>query len=108
MATSEPSLASEKDSSCGKTYRFETKSLRTPRPRRYVLAARPSRSSSGGTACLSLCSKGGRNLTSAEPLLPRTSAVSMFSDGTLCQAEVHWYEAHGIGAKEYKIRRIVG
>ena len=31
-----------------------------------------------------------------------------FSDGTICQAEVHWYEAHGIGAKEYKIKRIVG
>ena len=30
-----------------------------------------------------------------------------FSDGTMCDAEVHWYEAHGIGAKEYKIKRIV-
>jgi hypothetical protein len=30
-----------------------------------------------------------------------------FSDGTMCQAEVHWYEAHGIGAKEYKVKRIV-
>ncbi len=30
-----------------------------------------------------------------------------FSDGTICQAEIHWYEAHGIGAKEYKIKRIV-
>ncbi len=29
------------------------------------------------------------------------------SDGTLCRAEVHWYEAHGIGAKEYKIKTIV-
>jgi hypothetical protein len=31
-----------------------------------------------------------------------------FTDGTICEAEVHWYEAHGIGAKEYKIKRIVG
>jgi len=31
-----------------------------------------------------------------------------FSDGTICQAEIHWYEAHGIGAKEYKIKRIIG
>ena len=23
-------------------------------------------------------------------------------------AEIHWYEAHGIGAKEYKIKRILG
>lgn len=30
-----------------------------------------------------------------------------FSDGTICQAEIHWYESHGIGAKEYKIKRIV-
>jgi hypothetical protein len=22
-----------------------------------------------------------------------------FTDGTMCHAEVHWYEAHGIGAK---------
>ena len=30
------------------------------------------------------------------------------SDGTICQAEIHWYEAHGIGPKEYKIKRIFG
>jgi hypothetical protein len=30
-----------------------------------------------------------------------------FSDGKKYEAEVHWYEAHGIGAKEYKIKRIV-
>jgi hypothetical protein len=30
-----------------------------------------------------------------------------FSDGAKCEAEVHWYEAHGIGAKEYKIKRII-
>ena len=29
------------------------------------------------------------------------------SDGTVLQAEIHWYEAHGIGTKEYKIKRIV-
>jgi hypothetical protein len=31
-----------------------------------------------------------------------------FSDGMMCRAEIHWYEAHGIGAKEYKIKRIIG
>jgi hypothetical protein len=31
-----------------------------------------------------------------------------FPNGTICQAEIHWYEAHGIGAKEYKIKRLVG
>ena len=30
-----------------------------------------------------------------------------FPDGKICQAEVHWYEAHGIGAKEHKIKRII-
>ncbi len=30
-----------------------------------------------------------------------------FADGTMCEAEIHWYEAHGIGAKEYKIKRII-
>jgi hypothetical protein len=29
------------------------------------------------------------------------------SDGTICQAEIHWYEAHGIGTKEHKIKRII-
>ena len=27
------------------------------------------------------------------------------SDGTIAQAEIHWYEAHGIGKKEFKIKR---
>ena len=30
-----------------------------------------------------------------------------FPDGTTCKAEIHWYEAHGIGRKEYKIKRIL-
>jgi hypothetical protein len=25
-------------------------------------------------------------------------------DGTIRLAEIHWYEAHGIGKKEYKLR----
>lgn len=25
-------------------------------------------------------------------------------DGTICKAELHWYEAHGIGKKELKIK----
>ncbi|HFC97855.1 MAG TPA: hypothetical protein ENJ40_05295 [Thermosulfurimonas dismutans] len=28
-------------------------------------------------------------------------------DGTLVLAEIHWYEAHGIGKKEFKIKRII-
>ncbi len=28
-------------------------------------------------------------------------------DGTIALAEIHWYEAHGIGKKEFKIKRII-
>jgi hypothetical protein len=27
------------------------------------------------------------------------------SDGTTRRAEIHWYEAHGIGRKEFKLKR---
>jgi len=29
-------------------------------------------------------------------------------DGAVCWAEVHWYEAHGIGRRELKVKRILG
>ena len=35
------------------------------------------------------------------------TADVQFLDGTIRHAEIHWYEAHGIGAKEYKIKRIL-
>jgi len=28
-------------------------------------------------------------------------------DGTICVAELHWYEATGIGRREYKIKRLL-
>jgi len=28
-------------------------------------------------------------------------------DGTVGRAEVHWYEAHGIGRREFKIKRLL-
>ena len=28
-------------------------------------------------------------------------------DGAICNAEIHWYEAHGIGRKETKLKRIL-
>jgi len=30
-----------------------------------------------------------------------------FTDGTERTAELHWYEAHGIGRKEFKIKRFI-
>jgi hypothetical protein len=28
-------------------------------------------------------------------------------DGTVCKAEVHWYEAHGVGKRDMKIKHIL-
>ena len=33
-------------------------------------------------------------------------ATVILSDGTLRRAEVHWYEAHGVGRRRMKIKRI--
>lgn len=30
-----------------------------------------------------------------------------FIDGTIRTAELHWYEAHGVGRKELKIKRFI-
>ena len=38
--------------------------------------------------------------------LKGTAAVKLV-DGTMCHAEVHWYEAHGVGTKEFKIKRML-
>lgn len=32
-------------------------------------------------------------------------ATVRLADGTICEAELHWYEAHGIGKKEIKFKR---
>ena len=29
------------------------------------------------------------------------------ADGTICKAELHWYEAHGLGRKELRIKRLL-
>ena len=34
-------------------------------------------------------------------------AKVQLADGTICHAELHWYEAHGIAAREFKIKRIL-
>jgi hypothetical protein len=35
-------------------------------------------------------------------------ATIRFKDGTVKVAEIHWYEATGIGKKEFKIKYILG
>lgn len=34
-------------------------------------------------------------------------ATVRLPDGVLVVAEIHWYEAHGVGKKELKIKRIL-
>jgi hypothetical protein len=34
-------------------------------------------------------------------------ATIELADGTICQAELHWYEAHGIGKREIKVKYIL-
>ena len=35
----------------------------------------------------------------------RREKGSRLEDGTICEAEIHWYEAHGIGKKELKFKK---
>ncbi len=34
-------------------------------------------------------------------------AMVRLPDNTLSRAEIHWYEAHGIGKKEIKVKRLL-
>lgn len=34
-------------------------------------------------------------------------AMVRLPDGTIRRGEVHWYEAHGVGRREFKLKRIV-
>ena len=34
-------------------------------------------------------------------------ATVQLSDGTVCEAEIHWFEAHGIGRRDFKIKRVL-
>jgi hypothetical protein len=33
-------------------------------------------------------------------------ATVQLGDGSIHEAEIHWYEAHGIGRKDFKIKRV--
>lgn len=35
------------------------------------------------------------------------NALIRLPDSSLHRAEIHWYEAHGIGKKEFKIKRLL-
>ena len=34
-------------------------------------------------------------------------ATVRLAEGTLCDAEIHWFEAHGKGRKDFKIKRVI-
>ena len=34
-------------------------------------------------------------------------ATVQLSDGTVHEAEIHWFEAHGVGRKDFKIKRVL-
>ena len=35
------------------------------------------------------------------------SATVRLADGTVCEAEIHWFEAHGRGRQDFKIKRVI-
>ncbi len=34
-------------------------------------------------------------------------ATVRLADATICDAEIHWYEAHGIGRHDFKIKKVM-
>ncbi|HFE66703.1 MAG TPA: hypothetical protein ENJ93_05520 [Chloroflexi bacterium] len=34
-------------------------------------------------------------------------ATVQLENGTICEAEIHWFEAHGIGRKDFKIKKVI-
>ena len=34
-------------------------------------------------------------------------ATVQLADGTVYEAEIHWFEAHGIGRKDFKIKKVL-
>ncbi len=34
-------------------------------------------------------------------------ALVRFPNGEICQAELHWYEAHGVGRRKMKVKEVL-
>ena len=34
-------------------------------------------------------------------------ATVRLAEGTICRAEIHWFEAHGVGRKDFKVKRVI-
>ncbi len=56
----------------------------------------------------------GKHFDPVEDLRPvrwrklKGNATIRLSDATVCTAELRWYEAHGVGKRELKIKRLFG
>ena len=35
------------------------------------------------------------------------TAAMRLHDGSECEAEIHWFEAHGIGRRDFKVKRVL-
>lgn len=35
------------------------------------------------------------------------NATVRLADGTICAAGIHWFDAYGIGRKDFKIKRVI-
>jgi hypothetical protein len=35
------------------------------------------------------------------------TALVRLADGMVCNAEIHWFESHGIGRRDFKIKRTI-
>jgi hypothetical protein len=57
----------------------------------------------GGGCTSTLSGPHSRHGSLAENERHRTVRVA----GTICEAEIHWFEAHGIGRKDFKIKRVM-
>lgn len=34
-------------------------------------------------------------------------ATVRLANGTICEAEIHWFEAYGVGRKDFKIKKVI-
>jgi hypothetical protein len=34
-------------------------------------------------------------------------ATVRLTDGTICEAEIHWFEAHGKGCRDFKVKEVI-
>jgi hypothetical protein len=79
---------------------------------RTMLPAQPRDAARRGVACAT--QGGGKpphskgDSADSRPSRSRSAATVRLPDGTILEAELHWYEAHGIGKKEIKFKRAVG